>query len=484
MEKREVDVAIIGVGTAGMVAYQRVRKVTDKVVLIEANRYGTTCARVGCMPSKLLIAAADNARHMAAGPLFGISAESINIDGKAVMRRVRQERDRFVGSVVESVDKFPDHHRMFGHARFAGPKRLMVEGTTGDVREVHAERIIIATGSRPNIPGFLKEAKDRLVVNDDLFEWQDLPESVAVFGPGVIGLELGQALSRLGVRVRMFGVGGSVGPLRDESIRQYALDTFNQEFPLDPEADVKQVERTEKGVRITFQDVEKGEVSETFDYLLAATGRRPNVDGLDIQNAEVELDDKGMPLFDPYTLRCGDSHIFIVGDANNTLPLLHEAADEGRIAGDNAAAYPEVLAGLRRTPLAVVFTDPQIAAVGLTIDEVDERCKGRFAVGEVSFEDQGRSRVIGKNVGLLRVYGEHGSGLFMGAEMFGPAAEHIAHLLAWSAQRRMTVSEMLEMPFYHPVIEEGLRTALKRLNRNLSKGPEPAEGCTDCGPGV
>uniref|UniRef100_UPI003561A3E7 FAD-dependent oxidoreductase n=1 Tax=Marinobacter sediminum TaxID=256323 RepID=UPI003561A3E7 len=288
MEKREVDVAIIGVGTAGMVAYQRVRKVTDKVVLIEANRYGTTCARVGCMPSKLLIAAADNARHMATGPLFGVSAGGINIDGKAVMKRVRQERDRFVGSVVESVDKFPDHHRMFGHARFVAPKRLMVEGANGDVREVHAERIIIATGSRPNIPGFLKEAKDRLVVNDDLFEWQDLPESVAVFGPGVIGLELGQALSRLGVRVRMFGVGGSVGPIRDESIRQYALDTFNREFPLNPEADVKQVERTESGVRITFQDDDQGEVSETFDYLLAATGRRPNVDGLDIQNAEIE----------------------------------------------------------------------------------------------------------------------------------------------------------------------------------------------------
>lgn len=484
MEKRDVDVAIIGVGTAGMVAYQRVRKATDRVVLIEANRYGTTCARVGCMPSKLLIAAADNAHQMASGPLFGISAGAINIDGRAVMKRVRQERDRFVGSVVESVDKFPDHHRMIGHARFAAPHRLKVEGSNGDVREVQAKRIIIATGSRPNTPGFLKEAKDRLVVNDDLFEWQDLPDSVAVFGPGVIGLELGQALSRLGVRVRMFGAGGSVGPIQDASIRQYALEAFNREFPLDPEADVKKVARTDNGVDVTFRDPERGEVTESFDYLLAATGRRPNVDGLDIQNAEIELDDQGMPLFDPYTLRCGDSHIFIAGDANNELPLLHEAADEGRIAGDNAGNYPEVLAGLRRTPLAVVFTDPQIATVGLTIDEVDERCRGRYAVGEVSFEDQGRSRVIGKNQGLLRVYGEHGTGLFMGAEMFGPGAEHIGHLLAWSAQQRMTVSDMLEMPFYHPVIEEGLRTALKQLNRNLSKGPEPAEGCTDCGPGV
>lgn len=480
MNKREVDVAIIGAGTAGMVAYQRVRKVTDKVVLIEAEQYGTTCARVGCMPSKLLIAAADNAHQMRLGELFGVSAGGVTVDGKRVMERVRAERDRFVGSVIRSVEKFPEEHRLMGHARFIGPNRLVVDN---DV-EVNAQRIIVATGSRPNIPGFLKEAKDRLVVNDDIFEWQDLPDSVVVFGPGVIGLELGQALSRLGVRVRMFGVGGAVGPIQDDSIRDYALKTFNEEFPLDPDADVKKVERVDDGVAITFADGNGGEKTEIFDYLLAATGRRPNVDGLDIQNADIELDKKGAPLFDSHTLRCGQSHIFIAGDANNSLPLLHEAADEGRIAGDNAASYPDVRAGLRRTPLAVVFTDPQIATIGLTINQVDDRCNGCFAVGEVFFEDQGRSRVIGKNRGLLRVYGEHGSGLFMGAEMFGPAAEHLAHLLAWSAQRRLTVSEMLEMPFYHPVIEEGLRTALKDLNRNLNIGPVPEEGCTDCGPGV
>lgn len=480
MDKREVDVAIIGAGTAGMVAYQRVRKVTDSVVLIEGGQYGTTCASVGCMPSKLLIAAADNAYQMAQGEMFGISAGGISVDGRRVMERVRSERDRFVGSVIRSVEKFPEEHQLKGYARFSGPHQLVVDGET----EVHARRIIIATGSRPNIPGFLKEAKDRLVVNDDIFDWQELPESVVVFGPGVIGLELGQALSRLGVRVRMFGVSGSVGPIRDTSIREYALRRFNEEFSLDPEGDVKRVERVDDGVAVTFTDGDAGEKTEVFEYLLAATGRRPNVDSLDIQNADIELDEKGMPLFDPYTLRCGQSHIFIAGDANNHLPLLHEVADEGRIAGNNAASYPEVRAGTRTAPLAIVFTDPQIATVGLAIDEVDKRYDGNFAVGEVSFENQGRSRVVGKNRGLLKVYGEHGSGLFLGAEMFGPAAEHIAHLLAWSAERRLTVSEMLDMPFYHPVIEEGLRTALKDLNRNLNIGPVPEEGCTDCGPGV
>ena len=479
MDKREVDVAVIGAGTAGMVAYQRARRATDRIVLIEGEQYGTTCARVGCMPSKLLIAAAERAHQVRQAEAFGVLPGDVRIDGPAVMARVREERDRFVAPVVRSMESLPQEHRLMGHARFVDSHRLVV----GDHTEVTAGRIVIATGSRPNIPGILKEAKDRLVVNDDVFDWRDLPSSVAVFGPGVIGVELGQALSRLGVKVRMFGVSGGIGGIQDEKVREYALDTFREEFAISPKADTRRVERIEEGVRISWSEGGK-EHQQTFDYLLAATGRRPNIDHLDIQNAGIELDERGMPEFDPFTLRCGDSHIFIAGDVNNDRPLLHEAADEGRIAGDNAGAWPEVRTGRRKTPMAVVFTEPQIASVGLNIHQVDERCQGCFAVGEVSFEDQGRSKVIGKNRGLLRVYGEHGSGLFMGAQMFGPAAEHLAHLLAWCVQKRMTVSEMLEMPFYHPVIEEGLRTAIKDLSKKLRIGPEPGEGCMDCGPGV
>ena len=479
VKRSKVDVAILGAGTAGMGAYRAARKHTDSLALIEAAHYGTTCARVGCMPSKLLIAAAEAAHEARHADRFGVRTGEVAIDGPAVMKRVRAERDRFVGFVLEAVEGFPEAHRFRGHARFLSPHRLRV----GDDHEIEADRVVIATGSRPNIPAFLKAAEDRLVVNDDIFEWQDLPDSVAVFGPGVIGLELGQALSRLGVRVRMFGAGGAIGPIQDPEIRQCALDTFNDEFPLNPDADTRKIEHRADGVAITFVDGDRGLVTETFDYLLAATGRQPNVDGLDIQNTDLELDDRGTPVFDHYTLRCGDSHIFIAGDVNNELPLLHEAADEGRIAGNNAGQYPDVRAGFRREPLSVVFTDPQIATVGKTIQQVDRDCRGCFAVGSVSFEGQGRSRVIGRNRGLLRVYGEHGTGLFMGAEMFGPAAEHIGHLLAWAAQQRMTVSAMLDMPFYHPVIEEGVRTALRDLNHRLSMGPEVVENCLDCGPG-
>lgn len=480
--KREIDVevAVIGAGSAGLVAFQQASRHTDRVVLIEGGTYGTTCARVGCMPSKLLISAAETAHSAQHAGRFGIHAGSVRIDGKQVMERVRRERDRFVGYVLDSVGKIPSEQKIRGMARFDGPNTLLVENGP----RINAERIVIATGSRTSIVGFLEGAGSRLVTNDEVFDWTDLPDSVAVFGPGVIGLELGQALSRLGVRVRMFGVGGAVGPIQDPEIRQIALDTFNLEFPLDPDARTTCVRETDDGVEVRFCDDSGNEVGETFDFLLAATGRRPNVDALGLETTGLDLDERGVPEFDPYTLRCGESPIFIAGDVNNERPLLHEAADEGRIAGANAGRYPDVQTGNRRVPLSMVFTDPQIAAVGLSIQQTDERCRGCFAVGSVNFEHQGRSRVIGKNRGLLRVYGEHGTGRFMGAEMFGPAAEHIAHLLAWSAQQRLDVDEMLAMPFYHPVVEEGLRTALRDLHDKLKLGPESSDECMDCGPGT
>ena len=177
-----------------------------------------------------------------------------------------------------------------------------------------------------------------------------------------------------------------------------------------------------------------------------------------------KLDAKGVPLFDRTTMRCGDTSIFIAGDANNDVPLLHEASDEGRIAGTNAATYPMIHAGLRRAGLGVVFSDPQIAVIGGGYAAVRDIA---HVTGFVSFEDQGRSRVMLRNKGLLHVYAEIDSGRFLGTEMLGPEAEHIGHLLAWALQMKLTVAQMLEMPFYHPVIEEGLRTALRDAQAKL-----------------
>lgn len=483
MNTIKTDVAVIGGGTAGLGAYRAAKEHTDSVVMIEGGPYGTTCARVGCMPSKLLIAAAEAAHQIEKAPGFGVHPQGeTHIDGKQVMQRVKSERDRFVGFVLESVDHIPESDRIRGYAKFVDSNTLQV----GDDLQIEAKRIVIATGSRPAYPAPWAQLGDRLLVNDDVFEWDDLPESVAVFGPGVIGLELGQALHRLGVKVLMFGVGGLVGPLTDPELIQYASKTYSSEFYLDPDAKVEVIERQGDKVHLEYTDLDGNYQNADVDYLIAATGRRPNVDKLGLDKLDIELDARGVPVADRYTMQTSIDNIFIAGDASNQIPLLHEASDQGRIAGDNAGRSRDIRAGLRRSPIAAVFSDPQIAMVGMTHREIVQQygACGCFATGEVSFENQGRSRVMLKNKGLLHVYGEQGTGLFLGAEIIGPDAEHLAHLLAWAHQKKMTISEMLDMPFYHPVVEEGVRTALRDLNAKLHLGPEMIEACMECGPGA
>ena len=458
---RKVDVAVIGAGSAGLPAYRAARMHTEKVVLIEGGVYGTTCARVGCMPSKLLIAAAEAAHSIETASKFGVYSSKPTINGHDVMKRVRSERDRFVGFVLESVENIDQNHHFRGHAQFIDNHTIQVED-----KIIEAKSVVISTGSSPKLMSMFNGLGDRLVVNDDIFDWDTLPESVAVFGPGVIGLELGQALHRLGVRIRIFGLSGSLKPLSDMGIKSYAENLFKDEFPLDTKANILGLELENEQVKISFVDPKNGEEKEElFDFLLAATGRSPNVNDLGLENTKLELDSLGVPLYNSSTMQCGNSSIFIAGDVNNDLPILHEAADEGKIAGDNAARFPDIKSGLRRSPVTVVFCDPQIAIVGESWSELEG--KENVVTGKVSFEGQGRSRIILKNKGLMHVYADQNSGLFLGSEFIGPHAEHIAHLMSWAHQQNMTIQQMLEMPFYHPVIEEGLRTALRDAESKL-----------------
>lgn len=476
MNTLSVDVAVIGAGTAGMTAYRSALEHTASVVVIEDGPYGTTCARVGCMPSKLLIAAADAAHGASHAERFGVQVQGVRIDGRAVMQRVRRERDRFVGFVLEAVQRWPEAHRLRGHARFLDDHTLQV----GDHTRVQAGRIVIATGSAPQVPtGWRDALGDRLILNDGVFEWDDLPASAAVVGAGVVGLELAQALNRLGVRTRLFARGERVGPLSDPALQALTREIVADELPLTLNATPMQVERDGDGVRLRLP----GHEPERFDVLLCATGRLPRLAGLGLERTTLPLDPDGVPVVDRRSGQVGNTHVFLAGDAANDRPLLHEAADDGRIAGDNAGRWPDVRMRPRRAPLAVVFSDPQLMLAGASHAELVASGVG-FETGAVSFDDQGRSRVIGRNQGALHVYGERGSGRFLGAEMIGPAAEHLGHLLSWSVQRGDTVQQMLDSPFYHPVIEEGLRTALRHLQRALRMGPVPVERCLDCGPGA
>jgi dihydrolipoamide dehydrogenase len=479
MKQLNVDVAIIGTGTAGMTAYRAAKAQGARTVVIESGQYGTTCARVGCMPSKLLIAAAEAAHVMHTSGPFGVHAGDVRIDGPAVMARVQRERDRFVGFVLEAVEAIPVHDRLQGQARFTGPCTLQVDDHT----VIQAGRVVIATGSTPLRLPQLENVGPGIVTSDDVFYWDTLPTSVAVIGTGVIGLELGQALSRLGVRVRFYARGGSIANISDPEVLRCASRVLNEELDIAFQTEIVKAVQEGDEVVLHVRDALGEESSERFQYVLMAAGRTPNVHDLGLETTNLERGADGIPLFDARTMQCGSSSIFIAGDANNERPLLHDAADHGKIAGDNAGRYPDVRPGLRRTAIAVAFTEPNIATLGKSYRALCAGAQRKFAVGSVSFENQGRSRVMLQNKGMLRVYAEYGTRLFLGAEMIAPRAEHLAHLLSWACQMRLTVDQMLEMPFYHPVIEEGVRTALRDLATNLSQG-ESATVASDSEPGT
>ncbi len=451
------DVIIIGAGTAGLSALREVRKHTDNFLLINDGAYGTTCARVGCMPSKALIEAANAFHRRHAFEAFAIrGSQQLTIDVPAVLRRVRSLRDKFVAGVLKVTDELAEKN-LPGRARLVGPNRVVVND-----QEFDARRIILATGSRPIIPKPWRAFSERILTTDNLFEQQDLPRRIAVIGLGVIGVETAQALSRLGLDVTAFDSITQLAGLHDPQINVVFSQLLQQEFPCYTGSDA-QVSASADGLLVKNQEHEVA-----VDKILVAIGRQPNLDSLGLETLGIALDKRGMPPYDPTTMRIADLPVFLAGDVNGQLPLLHEAADEGHIAGLNATRE-SCHCFTRRTPLAIVFSDPNVAMVGVRFEDLDAN---NVITGAADFKRQGRARTAEKNYGLMHIYAEKSSGRLLGAEMCVPAAEHMVHLLALAIGQNMTVLELLRMPFYHPVLEEGLRGALRQLARQLPAGDE------------
>ncbi len=430
------------------------------------------------MPSKLLIAAAEAAHGIErARGVRRARGSACASTAREVMARVKRERDRFVGFMVRDTEAISPAERIHGRARFVGEHTLAVEGGPA----IRARSVVIATGSRPSVPPILADIGNRLVVNDDVFEWDDLPRSVAVLGPGVIGLELGQALARLGVRVVVLGRGGRVGPLTDPAVRAAAVEAFCGDFELDPDAHVARVERVGEQVELEYHRRDGTPRVERFDYVLAATGRVPNVDGLGLETTGLARDARGVPVYDRLTMQAGAAP----SSSPATRPTTGPSCTKPPTRAASPAAMP------RATPTcgpacavrcsAVVFTDPQIAIVGGGYAHLHAQ---GLAAGEVAFENQGRARVMLRNRGKLRVYGDPAAGRFLGAEMAGPDAEHIGHLLAWALQAGMTIAQMLDDAVLPPGNRRGIahgaarprHAATRSARRRRDPRTRPARG--------
>ncbi len=454
---KTLDVIIIGAGSAGLAALREVHKRSESFLLINDGAYGTTCARVGCMPSKALIEAANAFHRRHSFDAFGIrGAAALSVDVPAVLRRVRALRDDFVAGTLAATDEL-------GERSLAGRARLLDAQTVAvGERRYHARRIVIASGSQPVIPDAWRAFGDRIVTTDTLFELETLPRRMAVVGLGAIGIEIAQALSRLGVEVTGFGANPRLAGLSDEAVDLALRELLDKEFAFHTSASAE-LSPAADGI-----EVRSGAVRVVADQVIAAIGRRPNVAGLGLETLGVELDARGMPPVNPNTLQIADLPIFLAGDANGRAALLHEAADEGHIAGINAMAT-ELRCFRRRTPLAIVFADPNVAVVGQRVADLDA---AQLVIGQASFKRQGRARTAQHNKGLMRLYADRNSGRLLGGEMCVPAGEHMAHVLALAIERELSVQELLRLPFYHPVLEEGMRGALRDLSAQLPAGSD------------
>lgn len=450
MSERTVDVAIIGSGTAGLNAMAQARRAGKSFVLINGGEPGTTCARVGCMPSKAMIQVAEDYHRRTHFGKFGIDGhQALTLDVPEALEHVQDLRDIFVDRVLgSSTDDLPEDCFVQDYARFLEPTLIEVAG-----ERIRAGAVVIATGSRPVVPEAWKAFGERVITTDELFELTDLPASMAVIGLGTIGLELGQSLSRLGVTITGFDQLEQIAGAQDPEVNQAAIAIIGKEFPIHLG---QAAEIVEEDGRLR---VSAGAHSVVVDRVLCSIGRRPNIEQLGLEQLGVPLDARGLPSFDPNSMRIGDLPVFLAGDVNGERPVLHEAGDEGKIAGYNAA-HGTAQGFRRKTPLFINFCDPNICAVGQRWNTLDPETT---AVGQIKLAPVGRALIMGKNKGIIRVYADKRSGKLLGGELICPRGENLAHLLCWCIQQGLTVGDVLRMPFYHPVIEEALQAALNDL---------------------
>ncbi|MCV2868436.1 dihydrolipoyl dehydrogenase [Defluviimonas sp. WL0002] len=445
-----VDVAIIGAGTAGLSARAEVAKRTDSYMVFDPGPYGTTCARTACMPSKAFLQSAHDFHRRRTFDDLGITgAEHLRADGAGVLGATRKIRDRLVEGVKQGMEDWRQTHLVQCAPRFSADGSLQADDTS-----YLARATIVATGSRPVVPqDWYDRFGERILTTDDFFELENLPRRIAVVGLGAAGLELGQAMARLGVEVMGFDPSATIGGLADPVLQDRLRESLDAEMVI-VRAQVDLSEGKDGAIKVQWDE---GEAE--VDCVLAAMGRKPELGDLGLSHLGIDLAEDGLPDLSQGQLNPPGTRVYFAGDSGRGPALLHEASDEGHVAGYFAARDQDALFR-RRVPLAIVFCEPQIALAGATWDELEARGE-EIVIGEASFDRAGRIQLQRESGGALRVYAERATARLLGAAILAPEAEHLGHLIASAIEHEDDLSALLRMPAYHPTHEEVLRRALR-----------------------
>jgi dihydrolipoamide dehydrogenase len=466
MQQINTDVAIIGAGTAGINAFFSAKENGVKPLLIEKGPIGTTSIRSGCVPTQLLreLSITKNNTKPAAITLYGKKAEQ-KIENDEILNILRNKRTTFFEDFFKQFYTIPDDEKLIGNAFFKDSHTLAIENT--DI-EIYAKTVILATGSEPVIPYNLQRLGNQVITTNQLFELPTLPKSIAVFGTGSIGLELGQTLSRLGVKTIIFGQ-NNLWHLTDQKVANEALSSLKEKAFINLDCKITGIENDDNNVKIYYLDETLHECFINVEYILCATGRKPNIDTLKLHSTGIIHDSEGIPYANPHTMQTNIPHIFIAGDVSTNNGCLQNAISQGKLAGLNASVYPNPPITSKVFRQEIIFTDPQMAIVGLNYNEVNEKARSgkKYIIGEGKVKNNTMAKIECHNFGLIHTYFEEESSLFIGAEICAPDAGYIAQFLNCALINKMTLRDLKNLVFYHPSIFEMLSEAFADADKKF-----------------
>jgi dihydrolipoamide dehydrogenase len=458
LDELDFDVVVIGAGTAGLAAAEAAHAEGARVAVVDHGPLGTLCARLGCMPSKVLLQstlALSHARRL--GTLGVVLDAPPALDWPRLRARKSELVADFVGEIVHATETSKTFTLLRGVAEFIDDRSLDVAG-----RRVVGKRWVLAAGSspvRPPIPG-LGEVPTLTLTSDDVFELDSIPRSVAVIGSGAIGTELGQFLARAGADVHILSHDDRLAGLSPGALQDALVAPLARELTLHRFARIERVRREGDGIALVLE--REGELH--VERILLAAGRRPNLDRLGLPRIGVLLE-KGIPIHDEY-LRTTNPSVFVAGDAAGPPAILHTATIQGRAAGRNAARVGRLERPRLAPALRVVFCEPIVATVGLDPDAA-ERAGHRVCVAVRPWSDQGKARIMDETEGLAQLVIDRDTRKVLGCQLVGPCADLLVHLVSYAMHFGATVDDLLALHHYHPTLAEMIPSLAQKVVTEL-----------------
>lgn len=443
----ERDLVIIGGGPGGYEAAIRAAQLGAKVTLIEEDRVGGTCLNRGCIPTKALYKNAEVLNSLKNMDEFGVTLSDYNFD----MTKVQKRKNEVVNKLVTGIDQLLIGNSVEvinGRAKFKGNKTIEV-ATDNGVEEITAANIIIATGSSTSsvpVPGI---DLPKVVTSDDILNFEQVPKNLVILGGGVVGVEFAGIFASLGSQVTIVEFLPKIlYRLDDELSKKLTVYLKKQGIKVVTGSALKEVQSTDDGLKIIVGN-DKGTTEYFCDYLLSAAGRKPNLDGLNLESAGIEYDRKGIKVDGNY--KTSAEGIYAVGDVIGGVMLAHIASEEGKVCVENIYGH-NAKVNYNAVP-SCVFTFPEAASVGMTEDEAKEK-NVEYIVGKSMFGANGKALTMGEGEGFIKVMAEKDSHKIIGVHIMGPNASDIVHDGSLAIQNELTVEQIKESIFAHPTLSE------------------------------